>query len=147
MSKSITKSIRQFVITDVNNVEHYAVLAGILEVNKYDSAEYGISVTNLKGKRITTQTTWTEPKVLKNLYLGLSITNPTDNYDPEKGIMIAEGRTLKPSKRIMEISSESRGALGKEMVDAIMTQQIDFIQQNYGLFMQVKKIETIELPF
>ena len=65
-----------------------------------------------------------------------------------KGTMIAEGRALKPNKQMMQISTESRGALGREMVNAILVQQIDFIQKNVNLFMQVKKIEvTNDLPF
>jgi len=140
--------VKEFIITDSNAVQHNAVIVGVLEVVKYQEPNQKTKWDVIKGKSVQTITRWNEDRIVKELSIGLSITNPTDKYDVVKGTMIAEGRALKPNKQMMQISTESRGALGREMVNAILVQQIDFIQKNVNLFMQVKKIEvTNDLPF
>jgi len=147
-SESRETIVKEFIITDVNAVQHNAVLVGVVDTLKYLEPNQQTSFITVKGKTIQTITRWNENKVLKELSIGLSITNPTDKYNVEKGTQIAEGRALKPNKQIMTLSTESRGALGREMVYAILYQQIDFIKKNPGLFMQVKKIVVEEtLPF
>ena len=144
MKDSRVTTTKEFVITDSNAVQHKAILAGVLEIFNYQEPQQSTSFTTIKGKTVQTVTSWSENRVLKELYVGLSITNPTDAYYIEKGTMIAEGRAMKPNKQIMILTSESRGALGKEMVDVILAQQVEFIQKNFNLFMAVPKKITEE---
>jgi len=139
MSETRATIVKEFVITDSNAVEHKAVLVGVLDTFKYQQPNQTTSINTVQGKTVQVITRWSENKALKELSVGLSITNPIDVYDVKKGILIAEGRALRTNKQIMLISSESRGALGKEMIDVILAQQVDFIQKNQGLFLKVGK--------
>ena len=137
--------VKEFLITDINGVGHYAILVGVLQVSK--STEWlnkGSTVITKKGSHVvTTFTEWKEDKVFKSLSMGLTINNPEDVYNVEYGTLRAKGRALKPSKRLGYITTEHKAMLGIDMCSAIMDQQIKFIQENAGLFIKVKKAAEV----
>lgn len=135
--------VKEFEITDVNGVNHKAVLVGVLKVEKGTGFKDKETVMFKKnGTVVTTITEWEEKFVIKELYIGLAITNPTDDvYSLEYGTLRAKGRALKPSKRLGHITTDSKSMLGIDMCNAIIDQQISFIQANAGLFIKVKKNE------
>jgi hypothetical protein len=129
--------VKEFSITDELGTEHKAILAAVLNVSKYVETFEDVKYSSAKGKDSRTVTSWQEKKVFKTLSLGLAISNPVDIYNYDKGLGMATGRALKPSKQLLEIDTESRGALGKEMIEAILEQQMNFIKKNYSLFLVI----------
>jgi len=128
--------VREFSITDDLNVKHKCVLAGVLEVESYDE-EVSTEKYSTKGsKDIQTITSWIERRVYKTLNFGLSITNPTDQFDFDLGLLIAVGRANKPTKVLGTLTSSDRSMLGVEMVEVIMDQQMNYIIQNKGRFLK-----------
>lgn len=145
MSETRSIFVKEFIITDKFGVKHSAIIAGVLDVSKFDEYLETSKVTSIKGKTINTITSWVEQVVSKEFKIGLSITNPSDAYIYAEGLRIAEGRALKPKKCIGSIISESRSMLGTEMCYSILDQQIDFIINNPGLFFKGEK-EPIAKP-
>ena len=142
--------VKQFTITDEAGLKHEAILVGILDISKYLESYEDKKTSEIRGKTVTTTTTWNEKEVIKVLSIGLSITNPIDTFNLEKGILIASGRAQKPNKQIGVIYSESRGMLGKEMVESILEQQKNFILENTKLFFKVRSASIVvedDLPF
>lgn len=130
--------VSEFVITDVNGVAHKAILAGVLQVEKSTENRAKKSVMHKKDSVVTTFTHWTEKVVYKSFSMGLAITNPTDDtYDLAYGTRRALGRAVKPSKMLGQVASNGSSMLGREMCQAIMNQQISFIQNNQALFLKV----------
>lgn len=137
--------VKEFSITDELGTEHKAILAGVLNVSKYVEDMEDVKYSTAKGKNIRTVTNWKEKRTFKTLSLGLAILNPMDEYNYDKGLGMATGRAVKPTKQLLEIDTESRGALGKDMVEAIMAQQKQFIIDNYKLFLVITKKPTPEV--
>lgn len=129
-------STRQFMIVDGLNVNHQCILAAVLFIEKGEE-EKELNSYRLGSKYFTTiKKEWIEKTVLKKLYFGLSITNPTDSYDFEKGKMIAVGRALKPSKSLGSITTESKYMLNTEMVEALLDERVKFITSNVKTFLK-----------
>lgn len=137
--------VKEFSITDELGTEHKAILAAVLNVSKYVEEFEDIKYTSAKGKNSRTVISWKEKKVFKTLSLGLAIANPVDEFNYDKGLAMATGRATKPSKQLLEIDSESRGALGKEMIEAILEQQKDFILKNANLFLVISKTAKVSI--
>lgn len=132
--------VKEFEITDVNGLAHKAVLVGVLQVEKASEICQKEVVTYKKDCIVTTTTEWEEKLIYKELSIGLAITNPLEDvYDLAYGVIRAQGRALKPSKRLGHVTTDSRNMLGLSMCEAIMNQQIAYIQSNPGSFVKVKK--------
>ena len=134
MTETRNVKTMEFAIEDSKGNLHNGILVAVVDTTKFKKNLSKVSEQLIKGKKITTYTNWEEDAVIKNVYLGLSISNPEDEYNFEKGFLRAKGRALKPSKRLGEMGTNSRGMLNDAMIDVIMEQQIEFIQNNYDLF-------------
>jgi hypothetical protein len=141
--------VKMFSITDEMGTKHEAILVGLLDISKYLENYEDKKTSEIRGKTITTTTTWSEKEVFKMLSIGLAITNPVDIFNYDKGVLIASGRAMKTNKQIGVIYSESKGMLGTEMVNSILEQQKKFILENPGLFFKCKcySTEELDLPF
>lgn len=130
--------IKEFDITDINGQVHKAIMAGILTVEKWAGEDIKFSSNKVGIKTVTTKTVTPTECYNKELALGVSITNPNDEFNFELGVQIAEGRANKETKRLGLIISEDRGMLGMAMCNAIMDQQIQYIRENQTHFLVVK---------
>lgn len=70
----------------------------------------------------------------KCLSLGYAFCNASDEFKPEIGKMIAEGRAKKKPSKVL-FTSDS-GMVNTESVNAILKQEADFVKANPQLFIK-----------
>ena len=135
--------VKEFQLTDVNGLVHKAIIVGILRVEKWIGEDVKFTSFESKNKTVTTKTQTQVELFNKELYLGLSITNPTDVYNYDFGLKVAIGRANKEKKRIGLIITEDRSMLGPSMCAAILDQQIQYIKDNLTKFLVVKPVAKV----
>lgn len=77
---------------------------------------------------------FSELPITKVVSLGYSFCNANDQFDLELGKKIAEGRAKKYLDRVM-MTSDS-GMINTRTVDAILSQEADFVKANPQLFIK-----------
>lgn len=132
--------VKEFQLTDVNGLVHKAIIVGILRVEKWVGEDIKYNTFASKNKTVTTKTETKVELFNKELYLGLSITNPSDDYNYEFGLQVAIGRANKEKKRLGLVITEDRSMLGPSMCNAILDQQIAYIRENMTKFLVVKPV-------
>lgn len=130
--------VKEFQLTDVNGLIHRAIIVGVLRVEKWAGEDVKYSTFTSKNKTVTTKTQTKTELFNKELFIGLSITNPSDDYNYEFGLKVALGRANKEKKRLGLIITEDRSMLGALMCNAILDQQIQYIRDNMSKFLVVK---------
>lgn len=118
------------VIVDFKGVEHPFIVCA-LSTSKYNNDEYSVSLDVIENSSLDVVG---ETDVPRAVFIGVSVCNPIDGWDENKGKMIAQCKAAgfkatKPFKSAALFATKE-GLISTELVEALLNKEVLYIQEN-----------------
>lgn len=116
-------------IVDFQGVEHPFIVCA-LSTNNFQTEEAKIAITTFDASEYEIDSLF----VPRAVFIGVSVCNPCDEWDEEKGKMIAlsKAKGFKPEliEKSAALFATRPGLISTELVEALLTREVAHIQDN-----------------